>query len=121
MSLTLADQLSEAHETIRQLRALLVPPLVFPKEIGLPKMENQIAAFLMQRSPHVATYQNLTAILNQDRDDGGTSERTLQVRICWMRPKLAKINVEIISHWRIGYSMSRESADILRRLTCPSR
>jgi len=114
--LSLQDQLAEAHETIRQLKALIVPPLILPPHLGLKYQQNRLVVYLMERSPHICSKEQVYNALYLDRRCEPRDLKNVDVQVYLARKALREIGAEILTHFGLGYSMPAESAAKLREL-----
>lgn len=112
----LRSELSECHEIIRQLREFMTPTVVLPRHLGIHGFEQRLVLLLLARAPAVLTFKWLHAALYSDRLDGGPHESVLKVFLCRARHKLTPHAIIIETHWGVGYSMPRDSAERLHAM-----
>jgi DNA-binding response OmpR family regulator len=107
------EQLDEANETIRQLRAILRPPpgAHFPREWGLTPAEARLLHLLAVRGE--ASHDALL-VAGEHRVGSGLDLNTLKVEIHRIRAKLAPVGVKIGTSWGNGYYLSDTSREIVK-------
>lgn len=110
---TMRERIEELEEECRQLREMLVPPVTFPYDLGLSKIENDILAFILARAPNVALKNRILYAVWRDPDDAADL-KTINVHICKIRRKLAPFGVAITVAWGEGYFLHSAAAAILR-------
>lgn len=113
----LERELSEARETIRQLRAEMenacdwVPRV----ELGLTPAEGRILVALFRRGR--STKEQLLEAVHGHRPDADRPElKIVDVFICKLRRKLAGFGVEIVTIWGCGYELTAEGRAKLERI-----
>ncbi len=98
---------------MRQLREQLVPSVVFPIELRLTALETKMLSFLLARSPHPVTKEQVLEAVYTDPDDA-PDVKTIDVKIRHLRKKLAPFGVDVRAHWGVGYSIDRGHAAVAR-------
>ncbi len=113
----LRDKLDEQAEEIRQLRAMLVAPVRFPRDWRLTPQEHNLVQVLLANTPRTVPYDRLWDLLvhGQERDDQPLN--LIKTLACRARAKLRPVDVEIMTHWSVGYYLPRESAVRLWEVT----
>lgn len=105
----------ELEEEVRQLREMLSPKMIFPREFGT-RQQQDILAVLLKNSPNVVTGDRLSITVRCSRTGESLDDVTLKIQICKLRPKLARFNITIKTYWGVGYFLPEESARKVRSL-----
>lgn len=111
----LRHELDEALETIRQLRAQLVPTLSFPPSWCLTPKESALLAFLVARSPRPTSHEQILDAIYQGYDEA-PQPKLVDVYIFRLRGKLAPVGVEIRTHRGFGFFIAAEQAKVIRQV-----
>ncbi len=101
--LKLRDERDELAERVRQLEAVLRDDSWQPKEWGLTPSEAAIVNILTMR--RVATREAIFVALYGDDVDGGPLERTIDVLVCKLRPKLRRHGFTVQNVYGAGYRL----------------
>ncbi len=113
--LTDRERLDEAEETIRQLRQLIVPPVVLRWTRGFtPTPSEWIVLNCLARASDPCSAEFLRGRLDIAFDSGATS-KSANVLICKLRRKLKCLTppIEIFTNWGVGYWMDEENKALL--------
>jgi DNA-binding response OmpR family regulator len=108
----LRNRIDEQAEEIRQLRQVLRPSLQWPREWGLTPAEEATLSILFSRE-HPVSASTLAMLTCRS---GEISRGVIKVRISNMRPKLARLSIEIETSSGRGYMLSAVSRLRLRVL-----
>ncbi len=109
------EHIEELTETVRQLREMLAPPTVFPPRLGLTRSEQQLLAVLLARSPNAISRESIMAALYLD-PAGAPDDKIIDVRLFRMRKALARFGAGVVTHHGFGFSIDKESAEVLHGL-----
>jgi len=109
----LRERIEELEEECRQLREMLVPPVTFPRELGLSKTENDILSFILARAPNVALKSRILHAVWPDPDNAPDG-KCVDVHICKLRRKLSPFGVAITVAWSEGYFLDAIAATTVR-------
>ncbi len=105
--------INEKNEEIFQLREASRTVSDWPLDLHLTPMESRILSRLFEGSPHIVIRKRLMTYLH-GIDSDRASDKTLDVHVCNIRRKIASFGVTIETRYGEGYSISKESAAILR-------
>lgn len=107
----LLEQIERLEEENRQLRELLLPPLTFPIEWGLSPQQARLLAAIYG-CDGLAPWERLrTALIGSTADH---SERYEQQILVFVRRKLRRYGVQIVTKHCYGVTMPSESRAIVR-------
>jgi DNA-binding response OmpR family regulator len=115
VSHALRERIEELEEENRQLRAQLIPPLTFPRRLGLTRTQSDILRFICARNCESVSRRRLYDALYGMRDNP-PQEKTLDVLIYKLRGKLAPHGVSIRSKHGEGWTIAPESLAVLRAI-----
>lgn len=111
---SLREQLGERDETIRQLKAAMIPERRLPSIISMQPMCELLTMFLFSKSPHVVSRENIFLAVY-----GGMSEtdpKVLDVMLYKARKKLLPYGIKLESRRDSGCLMKADSALKLKAL-----
>lgn len=94
------DLIDELREEIRQLKALLVPKFMFPKEWNLTPREADVLALMVTRNGYPVSNEDF---LNSIWRDEERDIRNINVNIWKLRKKLEKFGFTIKNSHGTGY------------------
>lgn len=100
---------AELEAEVAALRSILRPPVLFRPEWGLTKFQGRLLAVLIERD--IVTFEQ--AVVAVGSDSPADPENTIRTMVSYMRPKLQKAGIEILSVRGVGYYLdpaSREKA-----------
>ena len=104
--------LGRKEEEIRQLRAMLVPRIEFPREWKLQPAETKILRHLFGVAPRRCSKQEIKDMLYWRRDE--QPESGLETRVAKIRAKLRPFGIIISSQRGMGYWLNEKDADLIR-------
>lgn len=107
----LRGQVEEARETIRNLRDLLMPPLVFPRKWQLTGAESRLLAALYS-NPNGLSREVGHAVVDNNPEPL-TEQKIVDVFVCKLRKKMKPYGVSFVNQWGRGYAMTPESFQIV--------
>lgn len=98
------ERLAERDETIRQLRALLLPQADLPLEWELTHREARV--FRAMLGVDMLTREAAMAALYSDRPDDAPDQKIVDVFICKLRKKTRPYGVAIDTVWGQGWRLN---------------
>lgn len=102
----------ELRERLRQMEEAFCGPLPLLWHIGLTKGEGRMLAILYRQRP--AT--NAALHIAVSGVDPGTTKKTVEVAMCYLRKKVKAYDIEIETIVGTGYFLTDESRAIIRAL-----
>ncbi len=115
MSLTDRERIEELEEEVRGLRELLAhQEILVGSGLGLTRMERRVLTALLSRDVCSSGY--LVSRVYRDAEEPLQPDNGIQVRICWLRRKLAPLGISISVKRDVGYSVAPPRREALRRI-----
>jgi hypothetical protein len=113
----LADQLAEGQETIRQLRAVLLPELSWQHFLkASPRQRIMLRVFLGTNG--LISHERLRAAYEQTGEV--VAPKTMAVQMCRLRKILKARGISIMTVWGEGFAMTPENKQRLVDLLNPA-
>ena len=105
---------AEKDETIRQLRAALIPPLRLPPDWGFQEKEAQFVLALFRAAPGVIPHSRMFEILWPEGDE--PTQLSMDMLVFRARRKLRKNGIDFKTVRDIGRYMPKADADRLKAM-----
>lgn len=99
----LVAERDELSERVRQLESIINDRSWVPDDWGLTPSEITVLNVLALR--RLATKEAIHFALYGADPDGGASDKIVDVLVCKMRPKLARVGITVHTAWGAGYRL----------------